>query len=408
MSIPQRRIKHLSSIQIRNLSLNPIRDLASSALLLSSTSNLTRNQFAADDLDVYMTRRRRTSSAASRSSSRVPSLEWREMEKETAELGALEESPNSSAGSSGMERGNSGSSGARSIGMAYDGYDPTVGDAVEPPSHDDSSIQPTSLCSSSTTSTATTTSLPSAYVRRRSTSRASLASANSTHSASTIRPINRTSSTRIASSATSILPSTTLTHTSYTSESLAVKDKQKRVNTIKRRLIDSYITLSLVASSAPSAPSAPSDSVRSTSDKAREATFASTVNSVERKRLSRTRSRSSNSFGTSKGQGKASPAAAIFAALPPFYQSKTYTASMYPSFEIDSTHFLVDEPQTWIGQNERKFVLEIWTTGETSGDETNDGDQWRSLMKVEVNLDELVSLGNDVGFALIRGPDFTN
>ncbi len=81
---------------------------------------------------------------------------------------------------------------------------------------------------------------------------------------------------------------------------------------------------------------------------------------------------------------------------------------MYPSFEIDSTHFLVDEPQTWIGQNERKFVLEIWTTGETSGDETNDGDQWRSLMKVEVNLDELVSLGNDVGFALIRGPDFTN
>jgi hypothetical protein len=189
---------------------------------------------------------------------------------------------------------------------------------------------------------------------------------------------------------------------------LAVKDKQKRVNTIKRRLIDSYITLSLVASSAPSAPSAPSDSVRSTSDKAREATFASTVNSVERKRLSRTRSRSSNSFGTSKGQGKASPAAAIFAALPPFYQSKTYTASMYPSFEIDSTHFLVDEPQTWIGQNERKFVLEIWTTGETSGDETNDGDQWRSLMKVEVNLDELVSLGNDVGFALIRGPDFTN
>ena len=81
---------------------------------------------------------------------------------------------------------------------------------------------------------------------------------------------------------------------------------------------------------------------------------------------------------------------------------------MYPSFEIDSTHFLVDEPQTWIGQNEGKFVLEIWTIGETSRGETNNGDQWRSLMRVEVNLDELVRLGDDVGFSLIRGPDFTN
>lgn len=234
--------------------------------------------------------------------------------------------------------------------------------------------------------------------RRRSTSRASLASIGTGGSGSTIRaaPARTQSDTLSLASVAPKLPTedpSTAGRVSYTSEAQLAKEKERRVETLRRRLFSTFISLSLVP--------------RSTEvDEVAGRRRGGSGSSTSRAKLSRTSS--SGTPGRARNRTLSTPtappptASAAHERPPTFFVSRPQHKTTHPTFPIDRADFLVERPEHWTGLAETRVLVSVWTRSPDVVDQSSKGKEkavepdWKLLVEWDVDFDGLVSLGRDV------------
>lgn len=347
-----------------------------------------------------------------------------------------------------------------------------IREEVEPPSPSaPPGLHPSSpLASTSSLPLETAESQPHPFIskipsfRKRSTSRASAnsaASAGTSASTSTIRQTPRLDELEPEGSGsfsphpvTPYLPSTpTLPATgprpfhAASSEAQLAKEKARREEILRRRLVDSFVSLELVHP--PSSWPNPAEEATATGRR-RAPTLSGSVRgrmvrsdsasagiglgvgtsgwTSPTKRPARSRTLSSPVTPSSKFSSPVEPVPAPT----PFFVSTPATKTMHPTFTIDRDGFILPPPssassstsptppcaaagsiptlddedtlQHWEGLREGRLLVKVWTKG---GEKEVEGkgkgkemepseEEWRLLLEWDVELDGLVSLGRDV------------
>ncbi|GAA6021710.1 hypothetical protein JCM10207_008551 [Rhodosporidiobolus poonsookiae] len=425
----QRRIRHLSAVLVRNLTLDPRRDELLSGPPLQPTTSFdagpptsARTPFFTDLFaperpahppdGLFKGGRRRAGSNAS----------W------TGEFGTVDEAPereerevvlNGKASPGPRTRARRSSSAATLLTRP----------STAPITEDDEPVSP------SAPPPALPTSVP---LRARSASRLSTKSNNSTLSTSTIREAPRLPPSRSKRS-----PPASERPPHPSSAHFAAKEKQQRSQLVRRRVLDSFVSLELVPPDAqaeldppPATPASPTldrrrprgSSVLSVSSPLVPASSASSSRmersnsgssvasfslSSPRKAMRRRRTVSSSLIpSTSSLSLNHAPAPPP----DPFFVSPLVEQSMNPTFCVDRSHFVLpsssdsaldaeDEVATWPGLRDDRVRAKVFVRmapheGESSvkgkGRATEeDEDGWKCLIEWNVALDGLTSLGRD-------------
>lgn len=452
---------------IRNLTLNPRHDQMSSLLrqtqraaaptttgsaagagVASSTASVRPR--ATDDADLFLRssaasfpsiRRKRAGSSASAGSggaARTIPEEWRQdVETSTGSPGKRTRPRRSSSG------------GGMSLNEAVIAEESGPTASSEPP-EPDSYFSPHASAS-----------LFATLGRARSTSRASATSLATTASGSTIRQSGSTSlpGGAVAFSADSILPQTqkrevlppslaTLSSQRHYSASdvQLERERRKRAETLRRRLLDSAITLEL--GSRPYADSSNSSPVIRSRQRGDSSLWSNARGTMLRSGSS---SSLKNGVGlglgsdlsprrpTARGRTHSSPAfpAAAFAnsapscvaqAPEPFYVSSTCCATMHPAFTVSPAEFIVpttscdaadrasDDDSTadsWSGLRSTHVRVKVWVKeseerrsspiGKGKGKEPASDSEFSQLLEWDVDFAGLTSLGRDVSLQIRAG-----
>ncbi|GAA5894090.1 hypothetical protein JCM6882_007981 [Rhodosporidiobolus microsporus] len=435
----QRRIRNLSAVLVRNLSLDPARDELSSTTFPS-------------------TRHRRLSRDLGSPTSTRPPLPSRDSwaESLSGEAGPSRSVGRRRAGSNASWSGGLGAAdqpgGGEEREIVLDGKKPFVprtrakrsssaATLLTRPST--SRIEEEDLDASPQAGPSVSTSFPStSSTRPRSSSRLS---ASSVQSSSTIRQAPRLPTTQQPPERPP--PPTT-------SQS-AQKEKRRREEAVQRRLLDSFVSLELVAPAEEDGvaePSSASEQERrkrgntvvvpsasaSSSSRMRRSDSGSSIGSFQidsspRKSMRR-RTRSSSFLPSSATASSSQPTASTSTSPPPpsqpFYVSPLSASTMHPSFPIDRDHFVLppfhpsssassppppsspalddlDGVDVWAGLRESRVRAKVFVRrrgGEGKGkgkekardeDQEREDEGWTCLIEWEVAFDGLTSLGRD-------------
>ncbi|BGP42347.1 hypothetical protein JCM10449v2_006352 [Rhodotorula kratochvilovae] len=406
----QRRIRHLTAVLVRNLSLDPRRDELSAALYggtqhpaldLLPTSGPSQVHFddgalgvppSPTDSFIPVLGRRRAGSAASWAG--VP--DFPRAEGQELVLTGLSTAPGAPA----RTRPRRSSSAGTLLGSASARID------EEPASPADKSSPASALAS-----------LP---LRARSASRASLGSVGSS---STIRQAPR------------VPPP--LQHNERppppSAAQFALKEKQRREDALRRRLVDSFISLELVPleEALGADPLEKKGRNRSGSVASTRMQRSGSAGSVHggaspRKGMRRRTTSSSLLSSSSTLPGLASTSTAGPPPPDPFFVSEPSLASMHAAFPVDPSSFLLpstspdspicspalpDDPSTasWPGLRESRLRVKVFARpshalppspsasakGKGKAQQHGDGEDWRMLAEWDVELEGLTSLGRD-------------
>ncbi|KAI5474591.1 uv radiation resistance protein [Pseudohyphozyma bogoriensis] len=403
--LDQRLVRHLNAVLIRNLALNPRRDALSSLAHLPPTTSVPstttpnggstgpRLKFVAmDDTDLLLrtTRRRRAGSSAS------ASVGWGDDpadESTSARMGlGIQEEEDPAPKSSVLRRSSSGGA----ADLLASATIPDLGAAHEP-------LSGSSTAPCPSTSTLSAPSLPPSGTRRRSTSRASIASVGTTGSGATIRAVvpeldEEEGSGGAGTSKTGVkkMLEAKLGFGSAGGEGGAKVEKERREERLKRRMVDSFITLSTRPAGSPS--SSASSSTTGASDRP-----------TARTRLSRSSSSSSSHSLPLARRNRTYSSAPAFASSStstppaPFFISLPHRGTTNPTFEITRGEMLVDEndaeDDTWEGLRSGRVTVGLWVRVDEPSDTRGKGKQreqaseeeWRLLREWEVEFDGLPS-----------------
>ncbi|KAM0753636.1 hypothetical protein T439DRAFT_377803 [Meredithblackwellia eburnea MCA 4105] len=477
----QRRVRHLSSIEIRNLTLNPHlssllnpqhltsnhsasnsssshHNQASASTSTPSSSPATAtstteadsarqshgqsharvHHFASDDSELYIRPRRR------RATSNASLLSLKSVSASSNASSNVASGSDIAPASRTMRRSSSGGpapgvtrilgSVAPDLGIPEVDSPPQLSDteASQPPSWTTSPL-PSASASNPSTSTSPSTLAAATMSRNRSTSRSSLASAGS---GSTIRasvpprvaeedPSSHPSPPPLAF-ASHQKPNTKPSSSGrggYTSEAQLTKDKERRADTLRRRLLDTLVTISLVPTSwkedgldggnAGSSHAGSSGRHRGGSGSSMVGPSKGSLvrsDSIGGRGRNRTLSSASTSTIASSSPLAYSstnlhPSISKEPSPPPFFVSQPQLRTTHPRFEIDSDSFLIEDPENWIGMGEDRILVKVWTRGmEVVKDAKGKGKErqneeklgdWSLLVEWDVDLDGLVNLGRD-------------
>ncbi|GAA5932573.1 hypothetical protein JCM1841_004317 [Sporobolomyces salmonicolor] len=419
----QRRIRHLSAILIRNLTLDHKRDQLSAALFgqptlapLDSTSTAAPDgagfggtvQLAADDLELDAPSRKGKGKATERRRRAGSTASW------TGNLGVREKPAQErelvldATGSPAQIRTRPRrSSSATTLLMRTPGI-----------KEEDSDVEPPSPPASTSAALFTPSSQP---LHGRSTSRASIASNGTSHSASTIRQAPRLPPppTSAAAPAKARPPS---------SSQFAAKEKQRRTEALKRRLVDSFISLELIPPDQclEGPPATAKDgrrrgnsiampSIRRSGSAGAIGGLVSPRERMRRRTLSSSLIPSTSSSSTSSASSSPPPPPRIF------FVSPLSFSSMHPTFPVDHRAFLdpnySDSPssfpedpslEAWPGLREDRLRVKVFVRPREEGsnrgakgkvrereEEGAREESWRALVEWDVEFDGLVSLGRD-------------
>lgn len=293
-----------------------------------------------------------------------------------------------------------------------------IREEVEPPSPraevDDPITQqqhmtPSAVCSPPLSSSIASLLSASAFpnMRKRSTSRASLISVTTTASSSTVRPSSHMPHKvePYTLAPVNVDVSREVGRMSYSSELQLAKEKQRRIETLRKRLVDSFISLSVVPleASTREGPRKRGTSGSSIGSRGKLARSGSSSSTIPRGR-NRTHSTPPGPPGgvspspTPEGLSQTTPSI-------PFFVSEPQRGTTHPAFEIDERDFLMEDPEEWTGSREGRVVVSVWTrSGPELCDEKLNGkgknketdQEWTLLLEWDVELDGLVSLGCDV------------
>lgn len=169
------------------------------------------------------------------------------------------------------------------------------------------------------------------------------------------------------------------TGTSYTSEAQLGRDKARRAETLRKRLVDSFVSLHLVHGEGER---------RGSCEGRKRADSTIRPGSVKGKGRSRTLSTPLLLGAGTRAEEK------------PFFVSRPQLSTMHPSFDVDEEDFLVDEPGEWKGMREGRVLVRVWTReGKDGKGKQKEGD-WGMLVEWDVDLSGLVSLGREVSSIL--------
>lgn len=222
-------------------------------------------------------------------------------------------------------------------------------------------------------------------IRRRSTSRASFASVGTGDSGSTIRAV----APRVKEATYSLsiespeVARDGIGRMSYTSEAQLAKEKERRAETLRRRLVDSFVTLAVVP------PSPPGEG------------------ETGRKRVGSGSSMGKGKLGGSdglRGRHRTLSSPTRTSAAPPFFVSEPQLKTTHPVFAVDRGSFLVEDPDEWEGMGQGRVLVGVWTRGgersegsaRGKGKEKEVEPEWKLLVEWDVDFDGLVSLGTEV------------
>ncbi|GAA5917328.1 hypothetical protein JCM5296_000947 [Sporobolomyces johnsonii] len=419
----QRRIRHLSAVLIRNLTLDHKRDQLSAALFgqpalppLDSASTAAPDgpafgasvHLAADDFEFNASTAKGKGRATERRRRAGSTASW------TGSLGIWDKSAqerelvlDAVASPAPVRTRPRRSSSATTLLMRTPGI-----------KEEDSDVEPPSSPASTSAAPFAPSSQP---LHGRSASRASIASNGTSHSASTIRQAPRlppppTSSATLAKERP---PS---------SSQFAAKEKQRRTEALKRRLVDSFITLELIppGQRLEGPPSTAKEGRRRGNSVAmpsmRRSGSAGSISGLVSPRERMRRRTVSSSLVPSTSSSSTSSASSSPSPPPqPFFVSHPAFSSMHPTFPIDHSAFLVpnssdlpspfpDDPslKAWPGLREDRLRVKVFVRpreeGSNSGAKGKEGaregeggrdESWRLLVEWDVELDGLVSLGRD-------------
>ncbi|KAK4699170.1 hypothetical protein P7C70_g7094, partial [Phenoliferia sp. Uapishka_3] len=418
-----------NSPQLHSLSRSTFPSLSSSSATNQQhlqTPRGSRLPFAADDTDLYFrTKRRRATSNASLLSS--PSSAFGAPGRKNsfdASANAQDAGRADGAGparrrtaSTGMTR--SSSSGASSLlSRAPLGINEETDGGVNSPDsssplpveHDSSPSDQYVLSSPEIPVSFIPATAASSTTRSRSTSRASLASVGSGSTIRAIPPRLNEESLLATTTSNGNDALSKIGRVSYTSEAQHSKSKARRAETLRRRLVDSFISLSLVS------PSTSEDVLPTT--RKRGGTGSS---SLSRARLARSNSAGTTPFLRARSKTLSNPPSPPNPTsspdrLAPFFVSNPRYKNSHPIFDIDVETFLVEDPEQWSGLAEGRVLVSVWTRSEdvkpfssSSSDEKGqkregelpqqkeeeEVEGWKLLVEWDVDFGGLVSLGRD-------------
>ncbi|KAK4050835.1 hypothetical protein OIV83_003257 [Microbotryomycetes sp. JL201] len=208
----------------------------------------------------------------------------------------------------------------------------------------------------------------------------------------------------------------------YLSETQSSKDRRRTRDVLKRRLVDSAITIELPDSEA----TAMSRFEAVLSGRKRGLSAASDATSTTTPRTAFTRSESSSVISLKSGLPLVRPSRSRTLSTPvhihpqrtPSSRSQPAAASgdtffvsdvchdcLNPTFDIEPRHFVIDQTngdlfddsyvQGWSGMRESRIVVKVWARSGCIGRSSGQEEDWRLLTEWDIALDGLVSLGRD-------------
>ncbi|SCV71520.1 BQ2448_3108 [Microbotryum intermedium] len=449
----QRRLRHISAVLVRNLTVESRRSHASSsqspflgdapldAVGPSSSSSMlasapespsapTRPAFASDDLDLLLRNRRRraTSNASLRSKTGPSRSMFRDLipsslvEAAGEAVGVGSSSFNSKPERTTLRCSMTGDRRTRIqednelSGSSVPDVDVATAQASTSLIPDEEADDEVDVGEGGYTD-AFASSSPYDFKRRnRSSSRASIASAGTTGSGSTIRARSEFDSSFSARAPARLfshpashprLPDAPVSSTpprgrsAFASDSQLAREKQRRIELLHRRMVDSTVTLSFCR------PRAQTELIAESSSSRRPGTMSSPIRHRSR------RSGSTSSIpGRSTSRQLALPSPVergpTLDALPPFFIAQPACKTLNPTFMVEPNEFLVgedtDDLDDWPGLQEEHVLVSLWTKGSELGAGSDKGkakkqhvskDDWTLLVEWDANLDGLISLGRD-------------